>query len=339
MPAMADLFGRRWAGRHESGGFATRHRGFHARAAVALAAAGHVRLSLLRLDGDIIAFSYGLRTTNVTTSYVLAHDDTLGACSPGLLLLHRVLEAACRRGDPQYDFSLGEETYKDAWATGRRAVFRVLSWRRSSPALLRGRLRVLGARAWVGARSVRWLRDLRREGIRGRRRGVPPDEPGLAAGAGCAWHVHRLAPSVSRSGLTMRPWRYRDLARRLSPRLLALAVERSFHGDEPLALFDGEALLGIAWRAGRGQEPPVTGDVVLGDDEAVFYHPVPAPGRSNEDTARALADVAAPCPVVVVTRDRLSDAVATHLGMVVVDDRFRGPVRHDTGGAHAGRPA
>jgi hypothetical protein len=42
--------------------------------------------------------------------------------------------------------------------------------------------------------------------------------------------------------------------------------------------------------------------------------------------------------VVVVTRDRLSDAVATHLGMVVAADRFRGPVRHGTGVAHAGRP-
>jgi CelD/BcsL family acetyltransferase involved in cellulose biosynthesis len=166
LPAMADLYARRWAGRHESGGFAGTHRGFHARTAPALAAAGHARVSLLRLDDRIVAFSYGLVARGVTTSYVLAHDDALGAYSPGLLLLVRVLEAACRRGDPEYDFSLGEEIYKDTWATGHRAVVRVLAWRRGSAAALRGRARALGARAWVGARSIDLLRDLRREGIR-----------------------------------------------------------------------------------------------------------------------------------------------------------------------------
>ena len=330
MPAMADLFGRRWAGRHESGGFAGRYREFHARAAVALAMAGHVRLSILRLDGEIIAFAYGLRTGTVTASYVMSHDDTLGACSPGLLLLCRVLETACRRGDPEYDFSVGEETYKDAWATGSRGVFRVVSWRRSVPAMLRGRLRILGTRAWVGARSVDWVRDLRREGIWGRRHEIPCDAPGLAAGTGDIWHVQRLGRSRAPSAISARPWRYRELVRRLSPRLLTLAVERAFRGDESVALTDGDKLLGVAWRAGGEQVAMVSGGIALDRDDTLFYHPVPAPGSTLHELASAMADVAAPSAAVVVARQRLSERVATELGSFVADDQFRRPTTHGT---------
>ncbi|MGH8572644.1 MAG: GNAT family N-acetyltransferase, partial [Gammaproteobacteria bacterium] len=136
LPAMMDLYERRWADRRESGGFAGHHRAFHELAGPALAAARHARVSLLRVDGQIVAFSYGLRVGGVTTSYVLAHDDALGAYSPGLLLLLRLLEAACRRGDREYDFSIGEESYKDAWATGERTVFHVFCWRRGSTATI-----------------------------------------------------------------------------------------------------------------------------------------------------------------------------------------------------------
>jgi CelD/BcsL family acetyltransferase involved in cellulose biosynthesis len=323
MPAMAHLFGRRWAGRHDSGGFAGRHREFQARAAVALAAAGHVRLSVLRLDGEIIAFAYGLRTGSVTASYVMSHDDTLGACSPGLLLLHRLLEAACRRGDPEYDFSVGEETYKDAWATGSRGVFRVVAWRRSLPATVRGRVRVLGTRAWVRARSIDWLRDLRREGIRRRRNDAPRDAPGLTAGTGDAWHVQRLSRRLARSTVTACAWRYGELVRQLSPRLLTLAVERALRGDESVALLDGERLLGVAWRAGREQAATVAGGVTLDRDDVVFYHPVPPPGATLDELMNALADVAAPGAAVVVTRERVCESVAMHLGRFLADDGFR----------------
>jgi CelD/BcsL family acetyltransferase involved in cellulose biosynthesis len=330
MPAMADLFSRRWAARHESAGFGGRYRNFHARAAAALAAAGHVRLSVLRLDGDMIAFAYGLRMGNVTTSYVMSHDDTLGACSPGAILLQRLLESACRRGDPEYDFSVGQETYKDAWATGSRRVFQVVSWRRSLPAMVRGRLCLLGTRAWVRARSVGWLRDLRREGFWPRRAQIAGDAPGLAAGTGDAWHVERLYRPRAFAAVTARAWRYHELVRRLSPRLMRLAVERALRGDESLALFDEERLLGLAWRAEREQAARMIGDLTLERDEALFYHPVPAPGSTMDEVATALAEIAAPRAAVVVTRERVSECVATHVGSFVADDAFRRPTAHAT---------
>ena len=166
LPAMFTLFRERWAGRHESGGFADRRRAFHERAAVALAEAGCLRVSLLTVDDEIVAYSYGVRAANVTSSYVLAHDNRLNPASPGLLLLLQLLEAACRRGDPQYDFSIGEEGYKEAWATASERVFRVVRARALSAAALDAGARALGNRVWVAARSIGWLRDLKREGLR-----------------------------------------------------------------------------------------------------------------------------------------------------------------------------
>ncbi|HJQ82725.1 MAG TPA: GNAT family N-acetyltransferase, partial [Candidatus Binatia bacterium] len=176
LPAMFRMFAERWAGRHESGGFASRFRTFHEHAAPALAAAGHVRLSLLHIDGDPIAFSYGIVGERGTLSYVLAHDAAFATHSPGALLLARVLEAACERGDTEYDLSLGDEHYKSAWATGARDVFRVVRWRDRSTAVVRGALRSLGSRAWDAARAIGPARELRREGLRGWLRRPRPDE-------------------------------------------------------------------------------------------------------------------------------------------------------------------
>lgn len=328
LPAMFDLFRKRWAGRHDSGGFAGCHRSFHAQAALALAAAGHVRLSLLRLDRQVVAFNYGLRTGGVTAGYVMAHDDALRVYSPGSLLLVRLLEAACRRGDREYDFAGGEEDYKDAWATGTRAVLRVLCWRQGSAAVLRGRLRALGTRAWVGARSIDWLRDLRREGIRrllpGSPRDVLPDAPGLPAGAGGTWHVQRLVGRTSGAEVTIRSWAYQELAQRLSPRLLELAADRSFRGDTLLPLFRSETLLGVAWRADHKRRSLTTGGVALPDGDTVFYHPVVAPGSTLAEVITALADLAVPQAAVVVGHEQLPGTFAEQLGTFVADHRFRG---------------
>jgi hypothetical protein len=326
LPTMFELFRRRWTGRHESGGFAGPHRAFHSRAACALAAAGHLRLSLLRLDGQIVAFAYGIRARGVTTSYVLAHDDALAVCSPGLLLLVQLVEAACRRGDPEYDFSIGEEDYKDAWATGTRTVRRLLCWRQGSPAAARARLRLLGTRAWVGARSVDWLRDLRREGVRrvlgGASRAELPDTPGLPAGSGRSWHVGRLGAAGDGRGVAAGQWTYPELVRHLSPRLLDLAVDRVFRGDTLLPLFRDARLLGVVWRADRARRALVAGERTLHDD-VVFYHPIAAPGASVTEVTAALAELAAPAPAVVVARTRPADLAVEWLDTFDADARFR----------------
>src|SRR5262249_5278370 len=179
----------------------------------------------LELDERVVAFSYGVRGATGTSSYVLAHDERLNVCSPGTLLLLRVLEGAACRGEPEYDFSLGIESYKDQWATDARAVVRVVRARQRSVAALAGRAHVLASRAWVAARAIGWLRDLRREGLHavvaGDTSAPPPDGPGLCAGASGEWHVHRVAAVPNAGGpLLPRPLTFAHVTMLPSPRPL-----------------------------------------------------------------------------------------------------------------------
>src|SRR5262249_51556504 len=153
---------------------------------------------------------------------------------PGLLMLTHALEAACARGEPEYDLSLGEESYKDDWASGTRGVFRVLAWRRRSTGATHGAARSLAARAWVRAPSVGWLRDLRRGGLRRMLSGPPtldtrPDAPGIAAGGPGRWTVHRVAAEADPDArVVVRAWSFAELRHAVSPRLLALVAERFY---------------------------------------------------------------------------------------------------------------
>src|SRR5262245_19314641 len=306
LPALFALFAGRWQGRHESGGFASRYRAFHEHALVALAAAGVLRLSVLELDGRVVAFSYGVRGATGTSSYVLAHDERLNVCSPGTLLLRRVLESPAGRGEPEYAFSLGIESYKDQWAGDARAVVRVVRARQRSVAALAGRAHVLASRAWVAARAIGWLRDLRREGLHaivaGDTSAPPPDGPGLCAGVSGEWHVHRVpAMPKARRPLAPRPLTFAEMTVLLSPRLLELAVDRSFRGDVPLVLDRGGERLGIVWRAAANRRGLVTGGAALPPDLPVYYHPVADRTEALPYLLRALAEIDDSTELVVVT--------------------------------------
>ncbi|MDP2307598.1 MAG: GNAT family N-acetyltransferase [Pseudomonadota bacterium] len=330
LPALFDLFAGRWQGRHESGGFAGRRRRFQERAIGALAEAGHLRLSVLELDARVIAFSYGVWGAAGTTSYVLAHDDRLNVYSPGALLLLRVLQSACARGDQEYDFSIGVEAYKDRWATESRRVFRVLRWRHHTRAALVARAHAAGTRAWTAARSVSWLRDLRREGLRQLilpTSGTPslPDVPGLAAGNGSTWHVYRVAAAnTADAHVSHRTLSYEEMSRRLSPRLLDLAMDRGFRGDELVALSEDERPVGVAWRASAGRHALVTGGLEVPAKVPVFYHPVATADRDLASLLRViprLADGAA--EALVVTPRLLPELAPSPLHSFAADHRFQ----------------
>lgn len=308
---MGDLFRlyeSRWAGqRNRSAAFSKRQQGFQAKVVENIRQARdietqHIKLSMLRLDREVIAYSYGIRANGVTSSYVLAHDDLFTSYSPGLLLLLQIIEAASRRGDPAYDFSLGEMSYKELWATGQSSVYRVLwgrgRWSRSA-----------WQRAWVAARSVEGLRRLKLQGIRAltpwaAARELAPDAPGLPAGKPDEWHSYRIQPDPETSRFVFRRWRYGQMKQQLSPRLLALALERHFRGDEMVAVEDEEGLLGVAWRACASRRRLVTRDEALDQSsEAIWYQPVPAEGRALQALVSALSEGA---PYIVVSNRMLS---------------------------------
>ena len=295
MPRMLELFSERWKGQHVSAGFST-YQEFQSEGLARLAEENAALLSCLKLDGVMIAFAYGVRGPNVTSSYVLAHDARFHRYSPGLLLLLRILEAAAARGDASYDFSVGDAPYKSLWMTGQQDVHRAL-W---------GRGRHLGAlrsRAWKHARDVQWLRDLKLHGLRAvlPRDGASDalaDAPGLNANTPHTSHIYRLRATQGR-GASMRVCLFSEMQELLSPRLLSLALERGFRGDELLIVERDGARLGIVWKAQRSRGSALAGDFAH-DNVEVFYEPVACQGQRLESVVVVLDGLAtgllvAPC--------------------------------------------
>jgi len=208
-----------------------------------------------------------------------------------------------------------------------RGVFRVLRWRRGSLAALRGRAREANARAWVAARSVDRLRDLRRDGLRSQllgRRPHLPDAPGLPAGGAGRWTVYRtVVPARPGPVPEVGSWTYDELRGHLSPRLLALALERSFRNDSLLVVRREERLLGIVWSACAARRATVAGGRNV-TGEPVYYQPIAEPGASVEELIGALAqlDDARGGAMVVTPGRRLPPTLVNDVGTFDADLRF-----------------
>lgn len=77
---------------------------------------GPVELSALTTGGDISAVSYGLRHRG-TYYYVLHSYDIAGlsGLSPGRQLMYRLMQREFEAGTRLFDFTIGDEDYKDRW--------------------------------------------------------------------------------------------------------------------------------------------------------------------------------------------------------------------------------
>ncbi len=73
-------------------------------------------LSAIELDGKVIAANWGVLWRGRLYWLLAAYDDAYGVHSPGTHLMYRTMEWCCENGVPVFDFSLGEEAYKLAWA-------------------------------------------------------------------------------------------------------------------------------------------------------------------------------------------------------------------------------
>jgi CelD/BcsL family acetyltransferase involved in cellulose biosynthesis len=288
-PRVFELYEARWLGKRIASSFRPKHHRLQLEAARGLAAKGLVRLSLMRLDNEVIAFAYAVRGTTQSTSYVLAHDATFEVFSPGLLLLIKTLEAAARRGDTSYDFSLGHVPYKAVWATGEQRVFSVLLGGGAG-------LIAWSRRCWRSARSVALLRRLKQEGLRGflsRKGGIErgEDQPGLSAGKASVWHVHRVAGAGQREPrLVQQSLRYSEMRSLFSPRLLLLALDRHYRGDQALAVERDGNVIAAIWKAAPHRHSIVTGGYVLQSEPGpVYYHPVMAQGEDIQEVALGVA--------------------------------------------------
>jgi CelD/BcsL family acetyltransferase involved in cellulose biosynthesis len=101
---------------------AERARSFHLDFAAAALKQGWLRLWFLELDGQPAAAWYGWRLGDRYSYYNSGFDPAFAALSPGLVLISAVIESAFEEGAAEFDFLLGEESYKYRFAERERTV-------------------------------------------------------------------------------------------------------------------------------------------------------------------------------------------------------------------------
>jgi len=87
----------------------------------ATAAAGLLRLGVLRLAGQVAAAQLWIVSGGRAMLLKLAHDESLAAASPGTVLTALMIELLLgRERIDELDFGRGDDPYKRLWASGRR---------------------------------------------------------------------------------------------------------------------------------------------------------------------------------------------------------------------------
>jgi CelD/BcsL family acetyltransferase involved in cellulose biosynthesis len=116
------LHDKRFGERGGSSLSADRARSFHLDFAGAALEQGWLRLWILELDGGPAAAWYGWRLGERYSYYNSGFDPAFAALSPGLVLISAVIESAFEEGASEFDFLLGEESYKYRFAERERTV-------------------------------------------------------------------------------------------------------------------------------------------------------------------------------------------------------------------------
>ncbi|MES2999255.1 MAG: GNAT family N-acetyltransferase [Pseudomonadota bacterium] len=108
-----EIHARRWQGRPDGSTFGLDGaHAFHREAAMALAAAGKVRILTLRIDGRAVAFHYWFVLGSAMYVHRLAFDPELARYSPGQVTLLRAIANAASEGARRVEFLGGDERYK-----------------------------------------------------------------------------------------------------------------------------------------------------------------------------------------------------------------------------------
>jgi CelD/BcsL family acetyltransferase involved in cellulose biosynthesis len=139
------LHDARWESRGGSSSTTERARSFHADFAAAALERGWLRLWLMEVDGDSVAAWYGWRLGERYSYYLAGFEPRWSDASVGLLLLAHTVHEAIDEAASEYDLLLGEEAYKQRFATATRPVETVILARPFHP------MRVL-----AGAEAALW---------------------------------------------------------------------------------------------------------------------------------------------------------------------------------------
>ncbi len=97
-------------------------------------------MSVLRLDGEVVALIFGLLKDRhfymLAMAFVHGRPE-LEKCAPALVLVHRMMSRLHAQGLRTYDFTIGAESYKRSFGAKRHPLFEYLE-----PLTLKGRFHV-----------------------------------------------------------------------------------------------------------------------------------------------------------------------------------------------------
>jgi CelD/BcsL family acetyltransferase involved in cellulose biosynthesis len=118
-----DLHRRRWQGT-KSGEYFThaQNRDFFVALADSLGQTPWLRYAEIRLDGRLAAAHFGFRYRDRLIWYKPAFEIELAKLSPGVAIIHRLIDAAMDEGAAELDFTIGGEAFKGRYANVERHV-------------------------------------------------------------------------------------------------------------------------------------------------------------------------------------------------------------------------
>ncbi len=111
-------------------------RAFHSDFAAVALERGWLRLWILEVDGAPIAAWYGWRLGSRYAYYNSGFDPGRSDLRPGLVLIAGVIRSALEEGAEEFDFLLGDESYKFRFAEDSRTVHNATVARTWHPALV-----------------------------------------------------------------------------------------------------------------------------------------------------------------------------------------------------------
>lgn len=157
---LAQLFDqhvRRWEAAGEGSLFRDqRQRDFYVALARSLGMTDWLLFSTVELDDESIALHYGFDYDGAVIWYKPSFEPRYAEHSPGLLLIQQLIEDALKRGRREIDFTIGDEAFKQRFASCERSnVFVGMYHSRLAYAAA---LFVRDARRWAG-RLVRRIRQ------------------------------------------------------------------------------------------------------------------------------------------------------------------------------------
>jgi CelD/BcsL family acetyltransferase involved in cellulose biosynthesis len=127
------LHDARWDTRGGSSSASERTRRFHGDFTAAALERGWLRLWLMEVDGAPVAAWYGWRLGERYSYYLAGFEPRWSDASVGLLLLAHTVQEAIEESASEYDLLLGEEAYKQRFATATRPIETVVLARSLHP--------------------------------------------------------------------------------------------------------------------------------------------------------------------------------------------------------------